>query len=182
MMEEGALIEGVLPKFDENGRLKSISMYAQESFLAPKTSLIGAARKKAELKAKRDFVSFIKEKVKGKTLTEYLLEQREKTTESGETSGSAEEITRVSDYIGQETESVLSGIVKLDECVDIDMKMVLVRMGWKPQISQAAADARQTIDREIKRGESGGSSSSVGTREIKPASGYRKKSPLADDF
>ena len=42
-------------------------------------------------------------------------------------------------------ESVLSGIVVLGECVDKTEKIAIVLAGWKPELSAAAADAKQTI-------------------------------------
>ena len=181
MEAEAEAIEGVVPKFDENGNFKSISMYADASFIAPKRSLISAARKQAELKAKRDFSNFIKEKVAAGTLSEYMMETKSVTNNKGETSGSAEEINRIVDTISSNTESVLSGIIKLDECVDAQQKYILVRMGWKPMLSEIAADTRQTIDKEVSRGESspGGATSSS---QVIPVKGYRKKSSMADDF
>ena len=185
MEKEAEAIEGVVPSFDENGKFKSISMYADGSFIAPKRSLISAARKQAELKAKREFSNFIKEKVASGTLSEYMMETKSVTSDKGETSGSAEEINRISDVISSSTESVLSGIIKLDECVDVEGKFVMVRMGWKPKLSKIAADTRQTIDKEVARGESGSAEPSVGNNsssQLTPSKGYRKKSSLANDF
>jgi len=73
-------------------------------------------------------------------------------------------------------------VVKLDECVDTEGNFVLVRMGWKPEMSEAAADARATINSEIARGEAGETASDEDSDKIKEAEGYRKKSSLADDF
>ena len=145
MEAEAEAIEGVVPKFDENGNFKSISMYADASFIAPKRSLISAARKQAELKAKRDFSNFIKEKVAAGTLSEYMMETKSVTNNKGETSGSAEEINRIVDTISSNTESVLSGIIKLDECVNVQQKYILVRMGWKPMLSNLASSTAQTL-------------------------------------
>ena len=176
------LSSGITPKFVD-GKLKSLSMYASSAFLAPKTSLINKARRKAEMRAKRSFSEWIKERIAANTLTADLLDQVEKTDQNGNTEGIAEEITQSADTITNGTESVLSGIIKLDECMDREGKEIFVRVGWKPSLSKAAADTRATIDNEIERGESGKVSSS-GSSSTKATSvkSYRSKSPLADDF
>ncbi|TXL17120.1 hypothetical protein BMR06_15180 [Methylococcaceae bacterium HT5] len=139
------------------------------------------------MKGKRDFSEWIKTKVKAGTLNEELMESVEKTSGDGSTEGYAEEITKYADFIGAETESVLSGIIKLDECMDPDGKTIMVRMGWKDSLSEAAADTRATIDNSVARGESGqrsegASSSSASGTKIKKSEGYRSKTKYADDF
>ena len=141
---EANAISGVVPRM-ENGQLKSLSMYGVQSFFAPKNSLINKARRQAELKAKRNFSEWIKEKVTANTLNEELAETAEKTSADGTTEGYAEEISKYSDQISSDTSSVLSGIIKLDECVDKTDKTIYVRMGWKSSLSQVAASAAQMI-------------------------------------
>ena len=85
------------------------------------------------------------------------------------------------------TSAVLSGLVKLDECVDTEQKFILVELGWKPSLSAAAADTKSTINSEVARGQDGGKSSSGSAvsqspSQITPSSGYRKKSSMKDDF
>ena len=143
-LAEANAISGVVPRM-ENGQLKSLSMYGVQSFFAPKNSLINKARRQAELKAKRNFSEWIKEKVTANTLNEVLAETAEKTSADGTTEGYAEEISKYSDQISSDTSSVLSGIIKLDECVDKTDKTIYVRMGWKPSLSQVAASAAQMI-------------------------------------
>ncbi|TXK95123.1 hypothetical protein BMR11_14165 [Methylococcaceae bacterium CS5] len=143
-LAETNAISGIVPRI-ENGQLRSLSMYGIQSFIAPKSSLINKARRQAELKAKRNFSEWIKTKIKAGTFNEELMENLEKTSSDGSTEGNAEEITKYADQISSNTSSVLSGIIKLDECVDKVDKAVYVRMGWKPSLSEMAARAAQTI-------------------------------------
>jgi len=182
--KEADAIEGLVPRI-ENGKLISLSMYGEATFIAPKRSLISKARTKAELKAKRAYVSWLKESLASNTLSEDLLNQIEKTDEKGNTSGVAEEINRQAEHISSSTSSVLSGIIKLDECVAPNEKFILVRMGWKPSLSKMAADSKSTILSETARGDKGmsdGNSAIVPSSHAAPVKGYRKKSKYADDF
>jgi len=83
------------------------------------------------------------------------------------------------------TSAVLSGLVKLDECVDTKQKFLIVQLGWKASLSEAAADTKQKINSEVKRGDQGSASSATSsgrTSKITPSKGYRKKSTLKDGF
>ncbi|PLY02717.1 MAG: hypothetical protein C0624_07820 [Desulfuromonas sp.] len=183
MIAESEAIEGVVPRLNDDGSLRSLSMYGISSFLAPKPSLVSAARKQAEMKGKRDFANFMEEQIKAGTLSDYLMETKTVTDESGQMSGSAEEINRVVDQIQSNAQAVLSGVIKLDECMDPAQKIVIVRMGWKPELSEMAADTRQKINEEVARGKQGSSSSGGSGKTAAPSSsGYRKKSSMADDF
>jgi hypothetical protein len=77
-----------------------------------------------------------------------------------------------------DSSAVMSGVVKLDECVDAEGKYLLVRMGWKPEFSRAAAGAAGVMAESAK---SSGREDAKRSK-VEPASGYRKKSSLADDF
>ena len=185
-LKDNGATSGVVPNFTEDGKIRSFSIFAEQSFLVPKRSLINKARRQAEMKGKRDFSEWIKTKIQAGTLNEELLEQTEKTTADGKTSGSVEEVTKYADVIGAQTDSVLSGIIKLDECMDPEEKAIMVRMGWKASLSEAAADTRATIDNSVARGESGqtseGSAPSSSGAKVKNSTGYRAKSKYADDF
>ena len=84
----------------------------------------------------------------------------------------------------------MSGIVVLGECVDKTEKIAIVLAGWKPELSEAAADAKQTIKKEVARGDapvsSSGNNSSGGgsksTSKINEVKSYSKKSSIAKDF
>ena len=75
----------------------------------------------------------------------------------------------------------LEGLVKLDECVDTEDLYILVELGWKPELSKAAKCVQDDNESECKA-EQNVSNSAAGKSKIKPAEGYRKKSPLKDDF
>jgi hypothetical protein len=58
-------------------------------------------------------------------------------------------------------------------------------LGWRPSLSEAAADTKQKIDSEVRRGDKGSTSKATvsgRTSKITPSKGYRKKSTLKDDF
>ena len=69
-------------------------------------------------------------------------------------------------------------------------KIAIVLAGWKPELSEAAADAKQTIKKEVARGDapvsSSGNNSSGGgnksTSKINEVKSYSKKSSIAKDF
>jgi len=184
--QEADAIEGAAPKFNDDGTLRSISVYADSSFLAPKRSLIGSARRKAELKAKRAFSEWMKENLESETLAADMMESEQVTDAEGNTRGSVTELETQINVMRSNTAGVLSGLVKLDECVDTAQKFLIVQLGWKPSLSEAAADTRQKINSEVERGDSdsvaSGGESSRKTSKITPASGYRKKSRMKDDF
>ena len=71
-----------------------------------------------------------------------MMEQEESTDETGNTSGKVKELATQIDVMRSSSDAVLSGIVKLDECVDTTEKYVLVTLGWKPDLSKAAAKAK----------------------------------------
>lgn len=167
MEAEISAISGAVPKFTENGELHSISMYSDATFIVPKRSLIRTARDEAELRAKSELAKFFEDAIARNTLAESLTEQSEKTDGAGNTEAVAIELKRASDIISSDASAVISGIVKLDECVDTEGKFLIVRMGWKPKYSQMAQKAK--AEERAKQ-------------KIKEAEGYRKKSALADDF
>jgi hypothetical protein len=181
--------EGVVPKFDGDGNLRALLMYGEGTFLFPKRSLIAEARRKAELTARRAYAEFLKSDFDAATVAEDFVQTEQVTDESGNTAGIAIELTSTLNEMRQNTQATLSGIVKLDECVSQEGKYVLVQLGWKPSTSAAAADAKQTMNNDIARGdESEQSNQDSSGAKAKPASsltpvkGYRKKSSLADDF
>jgi hypothetical protein len=209
-IKENESISGVVPKFDKNGKVRAFVIGAEATFLVPKRSLIGKARRKAELRAKRAFAEFMKTKFKSDSVVADMLNQVEKTDAAGNTEGMAEELSTQVDSMRANTSAVLSGIVKLDECVDKKEKVVMVQVGWKPSLSKAAADAVITTNKEVQRGDkavaerkraerrnkqngvakkksssskSAQPSPNLGERtKITPSSGYRKKSTLKDKF
>lgn len=179
MEAEISAISGAVPKFNENGELHSISMYSDATFIAPKRSLIRTARDEAELRAKSELAKFFEDAIARDTLAESLTEQAEKTDGAGNTEAVALELKRASDVISSSTSAVISGIVKLDECVDPEGKFLIVRMGWKPEYAKVAQDAKTTAAGD---GDAKAKAEKREKQKVKEAKGYRKKSDLADDF
>jgi hypothetical protein len=186
---EAEAIEGLVPKFDDSGKLRALLLYGEGTFLFPKRSLIADARRKAELNARRAYAEFLKSDFNAETVAATLVEQESNTDENGNTSGSVKELASTLEILRSNTSATLSGLVKLDECVSAEGKYVLVQMGWKPATSAAAADANQTMSADVARGAQGDQSAQNSsaaktkpTSTVTPAQGYRKKSSLADDF
>ena len=132
---EAEAFEGIVPKFNEDGSIKSMSMYGEGTFLVAKRSLITDARRKAELSARR-------------ALSEFL----------------------TSDFSAS---TVASSLIETSQNTDL-----LVRMGWKPELSRAAAGVAGVMEEHAN---SSGREDAKRSK-IKPSEGYRKKSSLADDF
>ena len=177
-------------KDPETGAIRAFLMSGEANFLAPKSSLVRKAKKKAFMRAKAEFTRFMKEDFVAADLVSDLTNSIETTDQDGNTSGTVEEMSSMVETMGSATESVLSGIVVLGECVDKTEKIAIVLAGWKPELSAAAADAKQTIKKEVARGDapvsSSGNNSSGGgsksTSKINEVKSYSKKSSIAKDF
>ena len=101
--------------------------------------------------------------------------------------GTAEEINAMVETMASNSSAVLSGIVVLGECVDVDSKLVMVQAGWKPELSEVAADAKQKIKKSVAK-----AMQALMARQrqklhlldskIKSVDGYSLKSKNADDF
>lgn len=135
---EALAISGVVPRFNEDGSVRSILMHGEATFLTNKRSLINAARTKAELSAKQALSSFLNESVSAAQKATSLLEQAEITDQDGNTEGKALELATVVEGMQSNTSAVMKGIVKLDECVDVDENYVLVTLGWKPETKRTS--------------------------------------------
>lgn len=144
---EAAAISGVVPSFNEDGTLRSILLHGEATFLTSKRSLINAARTKAELSAKKGLSAFLSESVSAKQKAAALLEQAELTDQSGNTEGRALELTSIVETMESDTQSVMQGIIKLDECVDVDQKYLLVTLGWKPKPAVVSPKVAKDISR-----------------------------------
>ena len=135
---------GVSYKKDpETGRITALMMMGEANFLSPKSSLVRKAKKKALMNAKAEFVRFMKEDFSAADLTADLTNSIENTDQDGNTTGAVEEISSMAEMMSSSAESVISGIVVLGECVDKSEKVAMVLAGWKPELSTAAADAKQ---------------------------------------
>lgn len=138
---EAEAYSGVVPKFNEDGSLRALLMYGEGTFLTSKRSLIADARRKAELRARQAYAEFLKSDFDSQTLAKDLVETSQTTNQDGQTVGDAVELSSTLTQMRNNASATLTGIVKLDECVDVDEKYVLVTLGWKPSMSRAAAAA-----------------------------------------
>ena len=183
MEAESAAGVGVHVRLSDTGAVEAIFAMGEGNFLAPKRSLIKKARTVATLDAKRQFSAWLQEAVAGGTVASSLLEQVETTDQDGMTSGTAEEITQVGEVMSSATANVLNGLVKLDECVDTVEKYILVELGWKPALSDAARQAADNIEGLNSQNIDSGTADPANSKsKIVPADGYRKKSKAKDDF
>ena len=180
---------GVSLKRDpETRKVLGFYMVGEASFVAPKSSLVRKAKKKAFNNGKADFVRFMKEDFVATDLISDLTNTIETTDSDGNTTGTAEEINAMVETMASNSSAVLSGIVVLGECVDVDSKLVMVQAGWKPELSEVAADAKQNIKKSVTKGDA--SVDGTATSETAPAldskiksvDGYSLKSKNADDF
>lgn len=177
-------------KDPDTGAIRAFLMVGEANFVAPKSSLVRKAKKKAFMRAKAEFSRFMKEDFAAADLVSDLTNSIETTDQDGNTSGTVEEMSSMVETMGSATEAVLSGIVVLGECVDKKEKLAIVLAGWKPELSEAAADAKQTIKKEVARGDapvsSSGDNSNKGnkkaTSKINEVKSYSKKSSIAKDF
>ena len=169
------------------GLPNAFMMLGESSFVAPTSSLIRVAKKKAFARAKAAFQRFMKEEFSAQDLYSDLTNTITNTSSDGTTSGSAEQLESITENMASNTEGVLNGIIALAECVDTEQRKAMVYAGWKPELSSAASDAKQTIRSEVARGDApvsngGSSSGSVSSQIIKPAEGYSATSKNLSDF
>ena len=176
---EAQVFDGVVPKFNEDGSLRAMLMYGEGTFMVPKRSLINDARRQAQMRATRNFSEFLESNFNAEEVRQKMINQIEATDHNGNTAGLAEEISSSLESMQSNTSATLSGLVKLDECVDTEGKYVMVAMGWKPEYSEAASQAAAQAAGES-AGQEGDGTVPVG--QITKAKGHRKKSKLADDF
>lgn len=171
---EAEAVSGIVPKFDEQGRLRSLLAFGSSSFIAPKQSLIDKARDLAELKAKRGFSEWLSQTVSSSTAVAEMVEIAETTTQTGDTQGVATELTKQLTAMASNTQATLKGLVKLDECVDTAKAVVMVQLGWRADLQKAAEGGGLDGQAEVEPAPE--------TSKINPATGYRVKSPLKDGF
>jgi hypothetical protein len=142
---EAEAFSGVVPKFNEDGTLRALLMYGEGTFLTPKRSLIADARRKAEMRARQAYAEFLKSDFDSQTLAQDLVTTAQATNQDGETVGSATELSSTLTQMRNNASATMTGVVKLDECVNTQEKYVLVTLGWKPAMSQAAAASRRQM-------------------------------------
>lgn len=132
-LQEAEAVAGVAPRFDDDGSFRSLLIYATADFIAPKPSLINAARDIAEMSAKRDLAAWMEEQFSSTSTASVGLNQTETTDVDGNTSGRADELTVLAEAYRADAEAVLMGTIKLDECVDPEAKVIYLTLGWKPE-------------------------------------------------
>jgi len=145
----GSTSLGVSYKKDpETGKIVALMMMGEASFLAPKSSLVRKAKKKALMNAKAEFVRFMKEDFVAADLVSDLTAEAKTTDSNGNTTGQVEEISAMAETMASSSQAVISGIVVLGECVDTEEKVAMVFAGWKPELSAAGAEARKAMKAE----------------------------------
>jgi hypothetical protein len=152
-LKDAEAVEGVVPRFNDDGTIRAFVIFGEGTFLTPKRSLISKARRKAELRAKRAWSEWMNENLQSETIVSEWMEQEEITDEQGNTSGKVIELETQIDAMRSNTKAVLSGIVKLDECVDTSQKFVLVTLGWKPSLSKAAGNVKASKENAVRPSE-----------------------------
>lgn len=143
--QEAQAFSGIVPRVDANGNITAYLMYGEASFITPKRSLIANARRKAEMNAKAAFTDFLKSSFSAESVSQDMVNQIELTDGAGNTAALAEEISTSLTTMRSNSSATLSGIVKLDECVDTNENYIMVALGWKPKMSAAAQTAAQGL-------------------------------------
>ena len=92
-LKEAEAVEGVVPRFNDDGTIRAFVIFGEGTFLAAKRSLISKARRKAELRAKRAFSEWMKESLQSESVVADMMEQEENTDDKGNTSGKVKEVT-----------------------------------------------------------------------------------------
>lgn len=131
-LQEAEAVSGVAPRFDDDGAFRSIVSYGTGSFVAVKPQLIDAARSLAEMSAKKNLAAWMAEKFLGNTSATNQVSQAETTDAEGNGMALAASLSVLSEAYQADSEALLRGVIKLDECVDPEAKVVYVAMGWKP--------------------------------------------------
>lgn len=147
--QEAQAFSGIVPRVDANGNITAYLMYGEASFIAPKRSLIANARRKAEMNAKAAFTDFLKSSFSAESVSQDMVNQIQLTDGAGNTAALAEEISTSLTTMRSNSSATLSGIVKLDECVDTDENHIMVALGWKPKMSAGAQTAARGLAGQV---------------------------------
>ena len=178
----------------KNGRVEAIVMYGEANAALKKRSLINKARMKADMRAKRAYSKWLEEATSSEEIVKDLTETAVETSgnpDDPEVKAAATELESIAETMKGSTKRVMSGLVRLDECVQ--GRRVMVEWGWKPSFGEAAADTSQKVRGQIKRGRAGsqtvdgksnqdGKTVSGPTTKVTPTKDYRRKSTLKDGF
>ena len=142
---EAEAYEGVVPKFDDAGNLRALVMYGEGTFLFADRSAISDARREAEMAARRAYSEFLNSNFNSDTQISKISQEYSNQNSDGMVEASKAQLKTALNNMANNTASVQSGLVKLDECVDSNEKYVLVEFGWKPSLSVAAAEAADAM-------------------------------------
>ena len=91
-------------KDPETGAIRAFLMSGEANFLAPKSSLVRKAKKKAFMRAKAEFTRFMKEEFVAADLVSDLTNSIETTDQDGNTSGTVEEMSSMVETMGSATD------------------------------------------------------------------------------
>ena len=138
-LSEAEARAGVVLRLEDDGRVRSVLTHGEATFSAPTANLVATARRNAELDAKRALAEWLSVDVSAETLSRRAIDEVSLTDDAGATRGAVAEFASVVDIMRSQTEATLSGVVKLDECVDPAAGVALVTMGWKPSFLNTAA-------------------------------------------
>jgi hypothetical protein len=135
-------VGSVIPRLDSSNRLVSLVVYGESTFISAKRSLIGQARATAELNAKRSFSEWISgENFSAEEQSQQLVETIELTNQDGQTAALATEISQHLNSMRSDTSAAIQGLVKLDECVNVEEQYIVVEYGWSPSLGAAAGQS-----------------------------------------
>ena len=167
---EAEAYEGVIPKFDDSGGLRALVMYGEGTFLFADRSAISDARREAEMTARRAYSEFLNSNFSSDTQISKISQEYSKQNSEGMVEASKEQLKTALNTMANNTASVQSGLVKLDECVDTEKKYVLVEFGWKPSLSAAAGQAAAAMRQTATSSASGSAASSGGDGSLEGGS------------
>jgi len=173
---EAEAVSGIVPRFNQDGSLRSILTHGEATFMTAKRSLINTARRKAELNAKHHFSNFLSEDVSAEIAVSSALEQAELTDQDGKTEGYVLELSQSLNAMRSNTSATLKGLIKLDECVDTKENFVLVTLGWKPKEKFEAETNTAENPANTSSNNAKNSNSSQSTPNITPSSTEQENS------
>ena len=181
---------GISINRDVGGNVSSIFMVGEADFLVAKSSLVRKAKKTAFMRAKAEFARFMKEEFSASDLQSELTNEISTTDQDGNTTGNAEEIGSLLEFMESNSEAVLSGVVALGECVDSEKKKAIVIAGWKPQMSKEAAKIKQSIQNDVASSEADNTNTNLENNatanqnsvKIDKVESYNRKNKMAKEF
>ena len=126
---------GVVPRFNNSGNIDAIFLHGEGIFTTHTPSQISVARQNAELSAKQGFSSWLETNLSYETRSESSINQSTETNNAGVSTSTSSEVQNFFQFAKENTSAILRGLIKLDECMDTNLGIVLVTFGWKPDSS-----------------------------------------------